>query len=48
MREPPYAEDDLVELAGRLRAPAWVYFRHEDEPTAPAHAARLLELLAGR
>jgi uncharacterized protein YecE (DUF72 family) len=23
----------------------YVYFRHEDEPTAPAHAARLLELL---
>jgi hypothetical protein len=22
------------------------YFRHEDEPTAPAYAARLLELLA--
>jgi uncharacterized protein YecE (DUF72 family) len=45
MREPPYAEDDLVELAGRLRAPAWVYFRHEDEPTAPAYAERLLGLL---
>jgi hypothetical protein len=23
-----------------------VYFRHEDEPTAPAYAARLLELVA--
>jgi hypothetical protein len=23
----------------------YVYFRHDDEPTAPAHAARLCELL---
>jgi uncharacterized protein YecE (DUF72 family) len=45
MREPPYSDDDLRELAARLRAPAYVYFRHEDEPTAPALAARLLELL---
>jgi uncharacterized protein YecE (DUF72 family) len=27
------------------REPVYVYFRHEDEPTAPAHASRLLELL---
>lgn len=47
LREPPYAEDDLVALAGALRPPAWVYFRHEDEPTAPAYARRLVELLAG-
>ena len=45
MREPPYADDDLSELAAQLRAPAYVYFRHEDEPTAPAYAARLRELL---
>ena len=32
-------------LAATLRGPAYVYFRHEDEPTAPAYAARLLELL---
>ena len=24
--------------------PVYVYFRHDDEPTAPAHAARLIEL----
>jgi hypothetical protein len=24
------------------------YFRHEDEPTAPAYAARLLELVSAR
>jgi uncharacterized protein YecE (DUF72 family) len=37
------------ELAKRIRAagePVYVYFRHEDEPTAPAHAQRLLGLLA--
>jgi uncharacterized protein YecE (DUF72 family) len=45
LREPPYSDDDLRELAGRLRGPAYVYFRHEDEPTAPAYAERLLELL---
>jgi uncharacterized protein YecE (DUF72 family) len=28
-----------------LREPVYVYFRHEDEPTAPAYASRLLELL---
>jgi len=49
LREPPYDDGALRELADRLRAlaePAYVYFRHEDEPTAPAYAARLLELLA--
>jgi len=45
LREPPYSDDDLRALAGRLRGPAYVYFRHEDEPTAPAYAERLLELL---
>jgi hypothetical protein len=45
LREPPYSDDDLRELAGRLRDPAYVYVRHEDEPTAPATAARLRELV---
>ena len=45
LREPPYAEADLRELASQLRPPAYVYFRHEDAPTAPAYAERLLELL---
>ena len=45
LREPPYSEEDLRSLAERLRDPAYVYFRHEDEPTAPAYAERLLELL---
>lgn len=49
LREPPYSDDDLRALAARIRAaavPAYVYFRHEDEPTAPAYAARLRELLS--
>jgi uncharacterized protein YecE (DUF72 family) len=48
LREPPY-DAALEELAARLRTvaePAYVYFRHEDEPTAPAYARRLLDLLA--
>jgi uncharacterized protein YecE (DUF72 family) len=51
LREPPYSDDDLRAVADRVRAleqPAYVYFRHEDEPSAPRYAARLLELLAGR
>jgi uncharacterized protein YecE (DUF72 family) len=46
LREPPYADDDLARVARQLRAPAYVYFRHEDEPTAPALAARFRELVA--
>jgi uncharacterized protein YecE (DUF72 family) len=50
-REPPYSEDDLRGFALRI-APfldaeidVYAYFRHEDEPTAPRYAERLLELL---
>ena len=52
-REPPYGEDDLRELAARIRPllaqglDVYAYFRHEDAPTAPASAARLLELVRG-
>jgi hypothetical protein len=28
------------------KEPVYLYFRHDDEPTAPAHASLLLELLA--
>jgi uncharacterized protein YecE (DUF72 family) len=48
LREPPYDDDALHELAERVRAvtePTYVYFRHEDAPTAPAYAQRLVELL---
>ena len=48
LREPPYDDAALGALADRLGSvaePTYVYFRHEDEPTAPAYAQRLLELL---
>jgi uncharacterized protein YecE (DUF72 family) len=45
LREPPYTREDLQRLAAALHPPAYVYFRHEDAPTAPAYAARLLELV---
>ena len=44
LREPPYSDDDLAALAKRLRAPAYVYFRHEDKATAPDYAERLLRM----
>jgi hypothetical protein len=42
-REPPDAA--FAAMVTAAQEPVYVYFRHEDEPTAPAHAARLLELL---
>jgi uncharacterized protein YecE (DUF72 family) len=50
MREPPYDDAALRALADRIRPlladglDVYCYFRHEDEPTAPAYAARLLGL----
>jgi uncharacterized protein YecE (DUF72 family) len=47
-RDPPYSDGDLREWAERLRAvtePTYAYFRHEDEPTAPQYARKLLELV---
>ena len=50
-RDPPYEDVELEESAARLRpliaggAELYCYFRHEDEPTAPRYAARLIELL---
>ena len=49
LREPPYDDAALVELATRLGSvdePVYVYFRHDDEPAAPAYAAALRNLLA--
>ena len=43
-REPPDAA--FAAAVAALREPTYVYFRHEDEPTAPAYASGLLELLA--
>ena len=46
LREPPYTDDELRRIAAELRPPAFVYFRHEDEATAPAYAERLKTLLS--
>jgi uncharacterized protein YecE (DUF72 family) len=54
LRDPPYDDDALREWAQRLAPLAdaglvvYCYFRHEDEPTAPAYAQRLLELIDDR
>jgi uncharacterized protein YecE (DUF72 family) len=51
LREPPYDDAALAEWAQRLRplledgVRVYCYFKHEDEPTAPVYAQRLLELL---
>jgi uncharacterized protein YecE (DUF72 family) len=53
LREPPYDDDALRAWAGRIRpmldsgVTVNCYFRHEDAPTAPAYAARLIELVGG-
>jgi uncharacterized protein YecE (DUF72 family) len=47
-RDPPYTNDELREWAERLAkvdVPLYAYFRHEDEPTAPAYAQKLLALM---
>jgi uncharacterized protein YecE (DUF72 family) len=50
-REPPYDDEALAAWAEKLRPlldggiRVYAYFRHEDEPTAPRYAQRLLELL---
>jgi uncharacterized protein YecE (DUF72 family) len=51
LREPPYDEAALAAWAERVRPllaaglDVYAYFKHEDEPAAPAYAARLRELL---
>ena len=42
-REAP--DDAFAERVRACAEPVYVYFRHDDEPAAPAHATRLLELL---
>lgn len=50
-RDPPYDDAALHAIAAGLRplltagVEVFAYFRHEDEPTAPAYAARLRELV---
>lgn len=51
LREPPYDDEALRAWANRFRPliadglRVYCYFKHEDEPTAPHYAQRLLELL---
>jgi uncharacterized protein YecE (DUF72 family) len=51
LREPPYDDASLEGWADRFRpllkdgTRIYCYFKHEDEPTAPLYAERLLELL---
>lgn len=51
LREPPYDDESLAGWADRIRPllaagiEVYCYFRHEDEPTGPLYARRLLELL---
>ena len=50
-REPPYDEKAIKRIADEIRPlvasgiEIYAYFQHEDEPTAPHHAERLLELI---
>ena len=50
-REPPHSDEQLTKIAARLQrllespVDVFAYFQHEDAPTAPVYAARLLELL---
>ncbi len=50
-REPPYDDTALAALAERVGAllaegtDVYCFFRHEDEPTAPVYAERLLALV---
>jgi uncharacterized protein YecE (DUF72 family) len=50
-RDPPYDEKALAEQADLIRPllsegiQVYCYYRHEDEPTAPQYAERLLELV---
>jgi hypothetical protein len=51
LREPPYDDEALRAWAKRFRPliadglRVYCYFKHEDEPTAPQYAQRLLKLL---
>jgi uncharacterized protein YecE (DUF72 family) len=50
-RDPPYDEKALAKQAASIRPlledgiEVYAYYRHEDEPTAPQYAERILELI---
>jgi hypothetical protein len=45
LREPPYSDAELEAAAAGVRDPAYVYLRHEDQPTAPVYAEKLRAFL---
>jgi uncharacterized protein YecE (DUF72 family) len=51
-RDPPYSDGDLGGIAETITpllergVEIYAYFRHEDEPTAPQYAERLISILA--
>jgi uncharacterized protein YecE (DUF72 family) len=51
-RKPPYSDGAIARIAAEIRPllesgiEVYCYFKHEDEPTAPRYAERLLELSA--
>jgi uncharacterized protein YecE (DUF72 family) len=51
-RDPPYSDEQLSAIAHEIRplladgVEVYAYFRHEDEPSAPQYAERLLALLS--
>lgn len=51
LRDPPYDDGELGRMAAELEPilaggiDVFCFFKHEDEPTAPRYAARLLELV---
>jgi hypothetical protein len=45
LREPPYSDEQLQEIAAAIHDPAYAFLRHESEPTAPAFADRLRQFL---
>jgi uncharacterized protein YecE (DUF72 family) len=53
LRNPPSSDDALTAEAGRIEPllagglDVFAYFQHEDEPSAPRYAERLLELVSG-
>lgn len=53
LRDTPYDDAELARHAATIKGlladglDVYCYFRHEDEPTAPAYAARLAELVNG-
>ena len=50
LRRPDYGDAEIAAWADRIRAQAWsdayVFFKHEDEGTAPRLAGRLRDILS--